>query len=302
VRTEVKPDGSWFFPAAEPAPAPEPEPEPEQELPAIPPSPVAGRTLASSNFRLAYDNTQAPANMMKLGGKLTTLIQDYCRANNIAYDDGEGEKFFDQLQADMVVGGEDSMQEAVQRMWTSYRQLRGREFCAILNDASRDDDAERVKPAAALTRAITQLCVTPDGQQPQPPFPEAFVCYRGGGFDDRYHDFFVVGREFRQPAFLATSFLQSTADEFLRRSSMPVKVRWLVHIDPERKCRHVNLVTKRVPQLQDEQEYLFAPYSAFTVTSVKWGAGTAADPHVIELVAAPDNKGPSEELPLAPWS
>ena len=42
--------------------------------------------------------------------------------------------------------------------------------------------------------------------------------------------------------------------------------------------------------------------SAFTVRSARWAAGTDDDPHVIELDAAPDNVGPSEELPLAPWS
>ena len=32
------------------------------------------------------------------------------------------------------------------------------------------------------------------------------------------------------------------------------------------------------------------------------GRGTDADPHAIELVAAPDNKAVREDLPLAPWS
>ena len=196
----------------------------------------------------------------------------------------------------------DTLTDAVQRMWTSLHQLRGREFCSVLNEAVRDDDPETIKLAATLTRAITQLCVTPDGREPQPPFPPGFVCHRGGGFDDRYRDFFVAGREFRQPAFLATSFRESTADFFMSRSTMPSKVKWLVRIDPERKCRHVNLVTKRAPGVPDEQEYLFAPYSVFTVLTATWRAGTDTDPHLIELLAAPDNIGPSEKLPLAPWS
>ena len=103
-------------------------------------------------------------------------------------------------------------------------------------------------------------------------------------------------------AFLATSFSQDTADEFIRRSSDHQKVRWLVRIDPERKCAHVNLVTKRVPGLPDEQEYLFAPYSVFTVTHVAWNAGTVAEPHAVEILAAADNKEAAEDLPLAPWS
>jgi hypothetical protein len=73
-----------------------------------------------------------------------------------------------------------------------------------------------------------------------------------------------------------------------------------VRIDPARRCVHVNLVTKRVPGLPDEREYLFAPYSAFTVRSAEWRAGSDADPHVLELVAAVDNE--PEDLPLAPWS
>ena len=75
---------------------------------------------------------------------------------------------------------------------------------------------------------------------------------------------------------------------------------WQVRIDSERKCAHVNLVKKT--NVPGEEEYLFAPYSAFTVISAKWRAGTNADPHVVELAAAPDNVGPSEKLPLAPWS
>eukprot|EP01043_Picozoa_sp_COSAG02_P020094 COSAG02_NODE_983_length_15470_cov_4.269924_8_plen_79_part_00 len=42
--------------------------------------------------------------------------------------------------------------------------------------------------------------------------------------------------------------------------------------------------------------------SAFTIRSAKWAAGTNADPHVIEIQAAPDNKAAREDLDLAPWS
>ena len=49
-------------------------------------------------------------------------------------------------------------------------------------------------------------------------------------------------------------------------------------------------------------QYLFAPYSAFTVVSAAWNLGTSLDPHVIELEAAVDNKEEPEDLPLAPWS
>jgi hypothetical protein len=287
------------LPEGEP-PEPEPEPQPLLALPPIPPSPVAGSTFRRTKFHGVYPKAKAPADLFKLGGKLGMVIKGYCEAHGIPYDDDEGEAYVDQLRAEMGAG--DSMAQAVQRMWTSFRQLRGREFCFILNEVVRNDTAGCIAPAASLTRAINEFCVTPEGEEPRPPFPPDFVCVRGGGFDNRYRDFFAPGREFRQPAFLATSFLEGTADAFMRRSSMPVKAKWLIRIDSVRKCRHVNLVTRRVPGLPDEQEYLFAPYSAFTVRSARWAAGTNDDPHVIELDAAPDNVGPSEDLPLAPWS
>jgi hypothetical protein len=84
------------------------------------------------------------------------------------------------------------------------------------------------------------------------------------------------------------------------RSDRRSKVRWLIRFDPVG-CVHVNLVSRRVPGLRDEREYLFAPYSAFTLQAVRWGAGTSSDPHQVELLAAVDNKAESELLPLAPW-
>jgi hypothetical protein len=110
----------------------------------------------------------------------------------------------------------------------------------------------------------------------------------------------VQGRQFRQPAYLATSFSIGVADSFISRSLRPAKIRWLIRIDPDRKCLHVNLVKRT--NVEGEQEYLFAPYSAFTVLSATWNAGTEADPHVVELLAAVDNKEEPEDLPLAPWS
>jgi hypothetical protein len=104
-------------------------------------------------------------------------------------------------------------------------------------------------------------------------------------------------------AYLATSFSKDVAEIFMARATKTqAKILWLVRIHPVRKCVHVNLVTKRVAGLGQEQEYLFAPYSVFTVRQAHWNAGTQEDPHIIELLAAPDNKDEPEDLPLAPWS
>ena len=87
--------------------------------------------------------------------------------------------------------------------------------------------------------------------------------------------------------------------------------------DEARRCKHVNFVDNS--HIVDdagqprEAEFLFAPYSVFTVRSVAWDANGGT--HRIELDAATDNTAvavvagserwatpaASEDLPLAPW-
>ena len=175
--------------------------------------------------------------------------------------------------------------------------LRGKEFCFVLNRALRGDEAALADPAAALSRGINKLCVS---VPPTGPFPKKDVCFRGGGFDSRYRSFFIEGRRFRQPAYLATSFSETVAREFIRMRGGGDCVMWRVRIDRQRKCHHVNLV--RRSNVQGEAEYLFTPYSAFTVVKAQWRDGTSKRPHLVELLAAVDNKEEPEDLPLAPWS
>ena len=69
------------------------------------------------------------------------------------------------------------------------------------------------------------------------------------------------------------------------------------------RCKHVNLVEKT--NVEGEEEFLFAPYSVFTVLSVAMpasGKANASNPIVIQLQAAVDNREEPEDLPLSPWN
>ena len=61
-----------------------------------------------------------------------------------------------------------------------------------------------------------------------------------------------------------------------------------------------------VRQVHGEDEFLFAPYSTFTVRSVVWEANPVVStytirPHRIEVDVLPDNRRAPPDLPLAPW-
>ncbi len=65
------------------------------------------------------------------------------------------------------------------------------------------------------------------------------------------------------------------------------------------KCKQVNLVDTNT---LGEQEFLFAPYSVFTVLDVRVPSHPSDDdPVVVRVLAAVDNLKENEGLDLAPW-
>ena len=87
-----------------------------------------------------------------------------------------------------------------------------------------------------------------------------------------------------------------------------VPVHWIFHQHPraeasvEYRCRHVSYISDSMTNVPGEGEYLFAPYSVFTIRRVCWSDNpTAGNPHVVELDVAVDNKEEPEDLLLAPW-
>ena len=117
-----------------------------------------------------------------------------------------------------------------------------------------------------------------------------------------------MGKKYRVPGFLATSFSEDKADEFLYRAHVIAgrpAIKWIIELDPrgesqfKYRCKQVNLVQRA--NIAGEAEFLFAAFSTFEVLEVAWNAGDGDDPHVVRLRAAIDNLKEAEDLPLAPW-
>ena len=132
--------------------------------------------------------------------------------------------------------------------------------------------------------------------------------------------FFAPGVAYRAPMFVATSFDDAVSvNTFLRRLERPSASQrpphqeptlWLFHYDgslpQSRRCVHVNFIDRTDGTVHGEDEFLFAPYSCFTVRAVHWEADPVVDeydarPHRIEVDVAPDNRRAPTDLPLAPW-
>jgi hypothetical protein len=77
--------------------------------------------------------------------------------------------------------------------------------------------------AATVTMGINELCLTRCTPADAVKFPPGGRCFRGGGFDDAHRGFFTVGKKYRVPGFLATSFSEDKAEEFLYRAHVESK-------------------------------------------------------------------------------
>ncbi len=133
--------------------------------------------------------------------------------------DSAAASLFDRLQREVMQPGA-GLEEVLgdvarlaQRLWTTDLRLEdvpkaaALEFCGLINAAIREDDDARLRAAMPLIRAINTLCVVgrerPDSQLQ---FPPDSTCYRGGGLPAEQAGFFVAGRAYRVPGFLASSF------------------------------------------------------------------------------------------------
>ena len=86
---------------------------------------------------------------------LSQLIKAYCTREGIPWRE-EGQPFFRELQKEAMANMQELVEqvpEAAQRIWTSPRQLRGREFCFILNAAVRHTCLVNVLAVWAACRA-----------------------------------------------------------------------------------------------------------------------------------------------------
>jgi hypothetical protein len=272
-----------------------------------------------------YSAATTPKFADELLGAVRKVIEKYCK--KIQVDPQCSFNFFKDLEKQAFTHAQDltdSISTSAGLIWTSQLRLKlpdGREmeFCAILNHILRDLDEDLLPDACIVVRGINSLCVL--RRDPSKlVFPPGGVSYRGGGLPLQHvvqlpgqpPPFFVPGKKYRVPMFLASSFSLIVAENFSVLASMNghPPVIWTIKVDPRGesqllyRCKHVNQVAKS--NVDGESEFLFAPYSVFTIESVTLppaGADrTIYVPIRIELTAALDNQLESKLLPLAPWA
>eukprot|EP00966_Prymnesium_polylepis_P327818 7383655-Prymnesium_polylepis.2 len=205
-------------------------------------------------------------------------------------------------------------------LWSSAeRSSERREFCSYLNQCLREDNDFAVKHATVVSDALNKMVVALGDRANKlseqcnwPSGPEADIgwstkedaTWRGTALPPEHLGFFSEGTEFRTNMFLATSFDRAVAEGFMngQYESKPDNGRALWTFEFEKhNCHHVNFIGEQ-SVVKSEREFLLTPYTALKVKKFERSPNLLEQPHRIILTVAPDNQGPSEDLPLAPWS
>ena len=267
-------------------------------------------TLATSNYLREYRaaGRDLIVETDALIDEVRQLLSLYCAANGVHTK--HGATLADKLgqQANSKPGGP---RERAMLMWTSESFMRGgvnKRLYDTLNDVFRHDDAGMIRHAVRISRCINELCVGGD----MPPAAATDLMresgnprkevYRGTGFDSAHRGFFVEGKTYRVPMYIATTTSRQVAQAFISRANTgDSHVMWLIIMDATSPMYNASLVKKNT-LIPGEEEFLFVPYSVFTIDKATWKRGTKNQPHEIVLMASSDNTGEREDLELAPWA
>jgi ubiquitin len=271
-------------------------------------------SFSSSRFKVAYSDAATPQKYTDLFGALDAFIAAYCRTHKLPGE--EATSMFHRLSEHAMMRPEEvvrNVNAAAQRLWTSPIKLEGvpqehhSELCSMMNRSLREDSQELMLPLCVLVRAINALCIVRRDPSKQI-FPPEMRTFRGGELPLKHVPFYAVGKQFRVPGFLASSFKEEVAYRFLYMKFAEGKtpVKWIIELDPrgraslQFRCKHVNFCENS--DVPGEEEFLFAPYSVFTVLSITVPSSPSDDdPVIVRLLAAVDNIKEAEDLPLAPW-
>jgi len=268
---------------------------------------LAPKSFYCSNYKaLLKKHQEVPVYQDEVFLYLRRFIDFYCLQKGIHPQ--EGLDFFHSIQQEALEKHKD-FHHAVgicARLWTSAKVLNKTELCSMLCEVLREDSAPALEAALPIIRGISY--VTPS-QRERIEWPEDNLLYRGAGIPTKERVLFTEGKKYRCPMFLATSTKRKVGEMFCNRAVQRKidAILYILHLDEREgtKCFHVNYVgtsTMKQSNIDGEDEFLFVPYSVFTIRSITWRDDpSVGNPHIIHLDVAVDNEQESEFLPLIPW-
>lgn len=285
---------------------------------------LAGRSFMTSNCKRFYHRDESFEDPNDLWRGIEELLAEFYRDENVGSNYATlACHFASKLRKDVDSNNSTALSPGVAalagsstwqatRAWTSTIKdpAKGREWCGILNQVAREDKKDLVRKSSRIQATMAGFSVK-DRNKAAPPVAwpaatkdgeEAWTLFRGGRLPHEHRAWYQqhTSKQIRVPMNLATTKIKDTALGFMNNYSYPEsapKVLFQFKLDPHERCDHVNCL-ESLTLVPAEQEFLFPPYSCFTIVSVEvQGAIT-----LITMKVEPNNKACPEDIPVAPWN
>lgn len=274
-----------------------------------PPNPAPVPMFRTCHFKLYYDaveNFPQPELDSYMG-----LVKVFGSEQNVVATDVA--KFVAELQRKLQA--EQDLRNPEETLWTADCRLPHKggwvEFCWILNhflrlDPACDEQACKAIPFSCIGHTLARFCRQLNKVLVQrfAAFEPPSTVYRGSCMPRAILAWFRSKVRFRAPPYLPTTSDRATARKFAERAfqntlqkdpgSDIVQVLWVITIP--KSCANGDFASSGLA----EHEFLFVPYSVFTVANVR-----TLDAAFMEIsLMANDNKDKvaDEELPLSAWN
>lgn len=255
-----------------------------------------------SNYKALFSTTKGPEYQDEMFSHLRKFIELYCKRKGIHQQ--EGSDFFFSLQQEMLEKHKkfDRVNSLCVRLWTSAKVLNKIEFCSMLCEFIREDIFESLEIVMPLIKGI--INIDPESRE-YIKWPKNNLLYRGGAITIPLQAQFIEGKKYRCPFLLSTSLKRKIAEMFCNRAVQRKidSVLYIFHLNEKEGCKCYNVANiSSDSNVCSEQEFLFFPYSVFTVRSVEWKeTTTVTTPHIIHLDVEVNSDQESEFLPIVEW-
>mmetsp|Transcript_44646 Transcript_44646/g.78505 ORF Transcript_44646/g.78505 Transcript_44646/m.78505 type:complete len:1022 (+) Transcript_44646:94-3159(+) len=254
-------------------------------------------TFEKSTYYRLYQNCKVKTDLLSACNLLHDFIEEVGRKHECAQ--AEIDVYMKEIET-QITKGPLKPEEIAVILWTSASRLNEMELCSHINAAVRADLSPLIHAVVPVCRLLNSTVVTHRRRDQENPWSHGHKTYRGLGMPSKHFDFFEIGKVYRAPMYLASSFDREVALSFMRSNSgagnCPVII--TIHFDADLGCSHAHYLEK-VSACENEKEILMPPYSGFKVLKTNFNKNGMSE---IELQAFHDNLLEIlEHVELAPW-
>ena len=259
---------------------------------------LSKKSFSKTNYAAVLQSTPFVVDKHEIFVKLRELIEFYCGWKNIP--DNMGTEYFTLLVKWIAEISDLSTNPAniYVSLWINHQYLADNIFSSIICEILRSDSLAAIRFVTPFVKGLSTTNYQFD-------LPTDLYLYRGSGIPRDELNVYVEGQIYRTPNLLSTTSDTNIAQSFLNKAQGqnidPVLYIFCFCALPNNSELTNNDIYSNIKQITSN-EYLFLPYSTFTVGSVIVSPDPSIEsPHIVYVNVEPNSDKCLDMCPIIDW-